>query len=95
MSKVNYRKEAEGRPCMIREPGICNYRDDTTVLCHLNGAGMALKHNDLHASWGCSDCHSWADGGYVITGHSKMYVEHALMCGMVRTQQVLIEEGKL
>ena len=92
---VDYRKEAKGRPCMIREPGICNRDDSTTVLCHLNGAGMALKSDDRHGAWGCSSCHSWVDGGYTKTGHTREHAEHAHLMGVIRTQRVLIDEGKM
>ncbi|MES9841203.1 MAG: nuclease domain-containing protein [Candidatus Thiodiazotropha endolucinida] len=92
---TNLRKEAKGRPCMIREPGICNADPATTVLCHLNGGGMAMKHDDKHGAWGCCNCHSWVDGGYIKTGHTKEYMENAHLWGVIRTQQVLIREGKL
>ena len=34
MGKIDYRKEAKGRECMVRLPGICNFNPETTVLAH-------------------------------------------------------------
>lgn len=61
---TNLRQLAEGKPCMIRLPGICNHNTETTVLCHfrMNGiSGMGLKAPDLLGAWGCSSCHAWVD----------------------------------
>lgn len=56
------RDMAQGRPCMLMVPAICNARTDTTVLCHQNeGKGMSLKQSDAMAVWGCSACHEWYD----------------------------------
>ena len=33
--KINYRKEARGRDCQIRIPGVCSGDPSTVVLCHL------------------------------------------------------------
>lgn len=46
----NLRKEAKGRECQVRLPGICNHNPETTVLAHyrmagLNGVGM--KPDDI------------------------------------------------
>lgn len=86
---MNLRNYARGMPCMIRIPGVCNCRPDTTVLCHLRMSGisgMGLKANDLLAAWGCSACHSWADSN----GDEG---RHALLEGMARTQAELIRLG--
>lgn len=45
-------RSAKDRECTIRIPGACNYRTDTTVLCHENGAGMGMKHSDERAAYG-------------------------------------------
>jgi hypothetical protein len=37
------------------------------VGAHLNGAGLALKHDDLFIADACHNCHAWLDGGYVNT----------------------------
>lgn len=67
MSKIT--ESAKGETCTVRVP-VCNYRPETTVFAHLNGAGMAIKSLagglDL-GCYACSDCHAWLDGGYVKT----------------------------
>lgn len=62
------RASARGQECTLRFPGICNHNPETTVWCHSNrlmdGKGMSLKAPDEQGCYGCSDCHSWLDGGY-------------------------------
>ena len=89
---MNLRKLARGRDCMIRSP-VCCFDSDTTVLCHLNGAGMGRKHHDLVAAWGCSSCHAWVDGGYAKAGYSKDERDLAHLRGMQRTLEALIDDG--
>ncbi len=93
MKKFNYRKEARDRPCQVRT-SVCNYNPFTTVLSHLNGAGMGRKHNDIHGAWCCSACHTWLDGGYakLSTSDTRDLLHYR---GIIRTQEILIEEGKL
>ncbi len=43
MSKL--RKSVRGWDCTVRINGVCNFNPDTTVLAHLNGAGMGMKKN--------------------------------------------------
>lgn len=84
---MNLRKYARGKPCMIRQPGICNGDPATTVLCHLRMSGisgMGLKANDLLASWGCSSCHRWADTNG-IDGRTALLEE------MARTQAQILK----
>ena len=93
---MNLRKEARGRLCQIRIPGVCNHDPETTVLCHLGGGGMGLKQHDLFGAWGCSSCHD------VIDGRARASAVHPLSAirimhleGIIRTQQTLINEGKI
>ena len=47
---MNLRKEAKGRECMIRLPGVCCGNTETTVLCHFRMVGISgagLKSPDL------------------------------------------------
>ncbi|MGV3346389.1 nuclease domain-containing protein, partial [Enterobacteriaceae bacterium LUAb1] len=37
---ANLRKEAKGRECQVRIPGICNGNSETVVLAHLRMAGV-------------------------------------------------------
>ncbi len=57
------RASAKNEECTLRFPfGICNYRTDTTVLCHRNGAGMGMKSRDEDGCYGCHACHMVLDG---------------------------------
>jgi hypothetical protein len=89
---TNLRKAAEGRECQIRLPGICNFNPDTSVLAHLNGAGLAMKADDRHASITCSSCHDVVDHR-VKTEFSREYIELAHHQGVIRTQKIWISEG--
>lgn len=94
--KVNLRKEAKGRDCQVRLPGICNFNPETTVLAHyrmagLNGAGM--KPDDIFGAWCCHACHDECDRR---TRHlDKDFVEKAHLEAVLRTQAILRREGKL
>ena len=56
------RKYARGQRCTMRLPGVCRDRVDTVVLCHLNGAGWALKCDDIgEAFFACAECHAVFD----------------------------------
>ena len=91
MSKL--RKEARGRDCQIRAPG-CNFNPETTVLAHLPGGGMGAKVDDRHGAWACSHCHDFVDGRIsadVEPDERKLY----MLEGVIRTQEILIQEGKL
>jgi hypothetical protein len=88
---TNLRKEARGRECEIRAPG-CNGDPSTTVLCHLGGAGMGRKDDDLFAAIGCSACHDLVDGRtgteYATTTTKMWHLD-----GVIRTQRVWLDEG--
>ncbi len=56
------RRAARGEECTLMIPGACNYRTDSTVLCHRNGAGMGMKAADTDACFGCHGCHAVLDG---------------------------------
>jgi len=61
----NLRDFARGQPCTIRIPGVCNFDESTTVLCHDRSAGVAgigQKPCDLNGAHGCSACHDVTDG---------------------------------
>ncbi len=72
-------------------PGICNGNPETVVLCHLNGAGMGMKSSDIHASYGCSECHDEADRRTRRIGSATAELYH--LHGMVRTQIMMMGEG--
>lgn len=76
----------------MRIPHICNFNAETTVLAHLNGGGLALKHHDLHAAYLCSDCHDAYDRRR-SSGYCKDDLELMFLKAMVRTQQILLRDG--
>tara|TARA_Y100001933_G_scaffold165039_1_gene163313 strand:+ start:1551 stop:1922 length:372 start_codon:yes stop_codon:yes gene_type:complete len=86
------RQSANGQPCQVRVPFICNGDSSTTVLAHLNGAGLALKAHDHEAAYACSACHEWLDGGYVKT-HSRAERDLYHLEGVINTQRLLVEQG--
>lgn len=87
------RESARGQACQVRVPGVCNGDPSTTVLAHLNGAGMGMKANDIHGAYACSDCHAWLDGNYVYSLHTREERDLYHLQGMVRTQAILIDLG--
>lgn len=64
MPRKSLRTLAQGQPCMVRIPHVCNGNPETTVLAHIrrgNVAGMGQKPPDLCAVWACSSCHDAID----------------------------------
>jgi hypothetical protein len=94
---MNLRKEARGRGCMVRLPGVCNHNSETVVLAHVRLAGvsgMGMKSDDLIGAWSCSSCHDAIDR----RSHADLerdYVRLAHLEGMVRTIAQLRKEGAL
>lgn len=86
------RQSANGQPCQVRVPFICNGDSSTTVLAHLNGAGLALKAHDHEAAYACSACHEWLDGGYART-HTRAERDLYHLEGVINTQRLLVEQG--
>ena len=89
MSKIT--ESAKDQNCQIRIPNVCNFNPETTVFCHLGGAGIALKNSDLHGAYGCSNCHLIVDGGK--TEHSRSKIVLWFFQAMIRTQIILLENG--
>lgn len=91
----NLRKAAQGEPCAIREPGVCNFDPSTTVLAHwraIDVSGMGLKAPDLLGAHACSACHDFVDGRSCPAA-SRQERELALLRGIMRTQAKLIKFG--
>lgn len=89
------RLSARLQECQVRIPNVCNFDEATTILAHKNGAGMALKSADLHASYCCSECHNEID---VLLGKRKSdFTDDEILImfyeGIFRTQLILIEKG--
>lgn len=95
MSKQDhYTKSAKSQQCQIRIPGVCNGNLETTVLAHLNGAGIGMKGLSIHGAYACSDCHDEVDRR---TAYFDDYDEVRLwhLEGVIRTQKIMIDEGIL
>lgn len=99
---MNLCKLAKGQECTVRIPSICNHDPETTVLAHLNGGGIGMKHPDLLGAWACSACHAWIDGGYINhyqyepfnEGRNARIVRDAYhLEAIIRTQQKLLDMG--
>lgn len=93
---MNIRKEARGRPCMVRLPG-CDGGGETTVLAHYRMAGYCgtgMKPNDLaFGAWACHNCHSLVDGRDNYLAWNEARMAHAE--GVMRTINELLKEGKI
>ncbi len=90
MSKLT--KSARGQECQIRIPGVCNHDNTTTVLAHLNGAGMAYKHSDIHGAYSCSRCHAVVDGEkHKNWSPDTLKLYH--LEGVIRTQIIMLGAG--
>ena len=93
---MSLRKEARGRGCTVRIPGVCNFNSETTVLAHIRVAGvsgMGLKSPDLLGAWACSACHDEIDGRTHKSELSRDELRLALYDGMARTIMQLHKEG--
>lgn len=94
---MNLRKEAKGRGCMVRIPGVCNHNSETVVLAHvrLTGvSGMGMKSPDILGAWACSACHDAIDR----RAHTDLDRDHVRLLhleGMARTIAQLEKEGLL
>ena len=94
MSKL--RKEAKGRDCQVRVPGVCSHDPSTVVLAHYRMAGqngMGIKPSDLaFGAWACSNCHDAIDLR-VRTEWSREELRMFHLEGVMRTLAQLEKEG--
>lgn len=82
-------QSANGMPCSIRLPGICNHNPATTVCAHLPGIGKsnASKVSDLHVAYACSACHDAIDRfTWEKRGLTEAMVLDAMLRGHGETQ---------
>lgn len=96
MHKTNLRKEAKGRDCQVRLNGVCNFNPETVVLAHYRMAGLSgagQKPNDLFGAFCCSSCHDEIDRRTRLFDMDFVRLAHAE--GVLRTQAILMNEGKL
>lgn len=90
---LRIRAAANGRECLVRLPGICNFDSSTTVLAHIRmNTGAGRKESDLLGAFCCSSCHDEIDRRTRrIASLDAVKVAHYE--GVFRTQQVLLDEG--
>ena len=81
------RDSAKGEQCAARM-SWCNRNPETTVFCHIRKfglAGFAIKPQDFHGFYGCSECHR---------REAEMGFED-LLRAMMETQTKLYEKNLL
>jgi len=87
-------KAARGEACTLNIAGVCNYDNETTVMCHLpDGSGASNRRTGpLSIAMGCSSCHDQIDGR---TNNELLRQDHEFYMrrGMMRTINRLIEKG--
>lgn len=95
MKKVDLRKQARGRECQIRIPGVCSFNPETSVLTHYRmpgNCGTGCKPDDLHAAIGCNCCHDAVDGRIKTEfTRDELRLMHAE--GVLRTIDIWKKEG--
>ena len=92
---ADLRKEARGRECQVRIPGICNGNTETSVLAHYRLAGTCgtgIKPDDTQAAIACSCCHDVIDGRVKI-GYSRDELRLMHAEGVMRTLAIWKKEG--
>lgn len=88
------RDSARNQDCTLRLVGVCNFNDETTILCHVGVmAGMGTKSSDNMAVFGCSSCHDVIDGktSYSVTDNPDIH--HDIIRAIGETQQIWIDKG--
>ena len=94
---VDLRREAKGRECQIRIPGICSGDPTTTVLAHLRMvgvSGMGIRSEDVLGSHACHRCHDVVDFrvSAPFTRDEIKLMHHE---GVARTISLLVSERLL
>lgn len=96
MKNSKIRKSARGQDCQIRLENTCNGNPETTVFCHVNGAGVGKKSLDMFGAYGCSDCHREVDR--LPSLNHIVEFEDAIKLlkfyeAVMRTQKLMLEDG--
>ena len=94
MSKA-IRQSARQEFCQLRLEGcLSGGQNETTILAHINGGGMALKRNDYHSFYSCASCHDFYDmRKQAEPPYDKEWLELQALRAMVRTQEILVKKG--
>lgn len=94
---TDLRKLARGRPCTVRVPGVCRGESETVVLAHVRMIGISgsgFKSPDIFGAYCCLPCHVCCDG-HTKSDFTAPERRLMLLEGMMRTQQILINEDIL
>jgi len=88
------KQSAKGEECTFNIVGVCNYNEETVVLCHLpdESKGMGKKSDDISSAYGCYSCHDAIDGRKASSEyaeHSEWYMRRA----QTRTLRRFVEQG--
>lgn len=96
MSRI--RKAAQGQPCLVRIPGVCDGGGETTILAHyrLSGyCGTGIKPGDYaFGAFCCARCHDAVDGR-IASGLDRDTLRLYHAEGVMRTQRRLVEMGAI
>lgn len=95
MKKVDLRKQARGRECTVRIPGVCGFNPETSVLAHYRLAGTCgtgCKPDDLQGAIACNCCHDAIDGR-IKTEYSRDDLKLMHAEGVMRTLAIWRKEG--
>ncbi|URO00937.1 DUF1364 domain-containing protein [Leclercia adecarboxylata] len=95
MKKIDLTKQARGRECTVRIPGICCFDPETSVLAHYRLAGTCgtgCKPDDLQGAIACNRCHDAIDGR-TKTEYSRDDLKLMHAEGVMRTLAIWRKKG--
>jgi hypothetical protein len=92
MKLTKIQRFAKGQECTLQTPGVCSRDPAQTVLCHLGGAGMAVKRSDYDGLHACAPCHDVMDMRVMVKDRTT---EQEIARARHVTTQRLIDEGLL
>ncbi|EKY4319269.1 DUF1364 domain-containing protein [Salmonella enterica] len=93
--KIDLTKQARGRECTVRIPGICSFNPESSVLAHYRLAGTCgtgYKPDDQQAAIACNCCHDAIDGR-MKTEYTRDELKLMHAEGVMRTQEIWRQEG--
>ena len=89
-------RSANGQPCEMRIPNVCNFDPATTVLAHIRRGGIAgigQKPSDLCSVYACSDCHDAIDRRSNTGAATASEMDRYILEGHLRTLIKLVSQG--
>ena len=95
---MNLREAAQGKDCLMRIPGVCNFDSTTTVLAHVRRgsvAGMGQKPPDVCGVLACSACHDAIDRRNNMGAYTPVAMDTMILDGLCRTLKLWTDEDRL